>query len=292
MIRRKSIHLTLGGSRIDGFNVGAYPLHHFVPGPGGGEPDCRLPLRIGSAGRDEWVRGCFRRRIGSDILALELVTSGEFTLVRRGRHQSVMPGELFLVHPDGGESAMEAASECAEKRTIIMFGAMLESLCMLLNLNEIDVLRNADPAELAGWFDGAESFCPDGDAVEASVFAYRLLLRLSELAGRAGHSEEILRAQDFLRGSLNRPFRLPELCRATALSPASVYRLFDRELKTTPKEYHARLRIERAAQILASGNHSVKEVAAMLGYSSPQYFATEFKRRRGASPSERALPQI
>ena len=42
---------------------------------------------------------------------------------------------------------------------------------------------------------------------------------------------------------------------------------------------------ERAAEILASGSHSVKEVAAMLGYSSPQYFATEFRKRRGFSPS-------
>ena len=45
------------------------------------------------------------------------------------------------------------------------------------------------------------------------------------------------------------------------------------------------VRTERAAEILASGSHSVKEVAAMLGYSSPQYFATEFRKRRGFSPS-------
>ena len=79
--------------------------------------------------------------------------------------------------------------------------------------------------------------------------------------------------------------RKEHMRRALARSPASVYRRFARELGTTPIEYHAKLRTERAAEILASGSHSVKEVAAMLGYSSPQYFATEFRKRRGFSPS-------
>ena len=180
---------------------------------------------------------------------------------------------------------MEVTSDFAEKRTVIIRGAALEGVTGALNLDEVDLLRPAAPEEFNRWLDRADAFCPNGDPHEASAFTYEFLLYLSKLAGRAGLSVEIQQAQDYLRARLDRPLRLEELCRALALSPASVYRLFARELGTTPIEYHAKLRTERAAEILASGSHSVKEVAAMLGYSSPQYFATEFRKRRGFSPS-------
>ena len=286
MLSRRKMHLTVGTSELDGFDVGKYPLHHFVPGPGcGGELRNRLPVYIRSAGRDEWVKGCFRHRRNSDIFAVEFVVSGEFAFTRHGRRHLIGPGGIFLGHPDGGESCMEVTSDYAEKRTVIIRGAALEGVTGALNLDEVDLLRPAAPEEFNRWLDRADAFCPNGDPHEASAFTYEFLLYLSKLAGRAGLSVEIQQAQDYLRARLDRPLRLEELCRALALSPASVYRLFARELGTTPIEYHAKLRTERAAEILASGSHSVKEVAAMLGYSSPQYFATEFRKRRGFSPS-------
>ena len=270
MLRRRKMHLTVGTSELDGFDVGKYPLHHFVPGPGcGGDLRNRLPVYIRSAGRDEWVKGCFRHRRNSDIFAVEFVVSGEFAFTRHGRRHLIGPGGIFLGHPDGGESCMEVTSDYAEKRTVIIRGAALEGVTGALNLDEVDLLRPAAPEEFNRWLDRADAFCPNGDPHEASAFTYEFLLYLSKLAGRAGLSVEIQQAQDYLRARLDRPLRLEELCRALALSPASVYRLFARELGTTPIEYHAKLRTERAAEILASGSHSVKEVAAMLGLLPP-----------------------
>ena len=61
-------------------------------------------------------------------------------------------------------------------------------------------------------------------------------------------------------------------------------RFFSRHLGTTPGEYIRRKRIETAEELLRSGEYSVKEVAAEMNYSSPQYFAAEFRKLRGCAP--------
>ena len=195
MLRRRKMHLIVGTSELDGFDVGKYPLHHFVPGPGcGGELRNRLPVYIRSAGRDEWVKGCFRHRRNSDIFAVEFVVSGEFAFTRHGRRHLIGPGGIFLGHPDGGESCMEVTSDYAEKRTVIIRGAALEGVTGALNLDEVDLLRPAAPEEFNRWLDRADAFCPNGDPHEASAFTYEFLLYLSKLAGRAGLSVEIQQA--------------------------------------------------------------------------------------------------
>jgi AraC-like DNA-binding protein len=45
-----------------------------------------------------------------------------------------------------------------------------------------------------------------------------------------------------------------------------------------------RRKIERAKQLLQSGHENVTDVAMQLGFSTPAYFATVFKRYTGQSP--------
>ena len=51
------------------------------------------------------------------------------------------------------------------------------------------------------------------------------------------------------------------------------------------KNYYNRLRIEKAVTMLSDGA-AVQEVATALGFSSPNYFSTTFKRITGKSPTE------
>lgn len=54
----------------------------------------------------------------------------------------------------------------------------------------------------------------------------------------------------------------------------------------TPNDYLRDKRLERAAELLKSGNLTVSEVSYQTGFSSPQYFATNFKKKYGLSPSD------
>ncbi|MBQ2750587.1 MAG: helix-turn-helix transcriptional regulator [Clostridia bacterium] len=53
----------------------------------------------------------------------------------------------------------------------------------------------------------------------------------------------------------------------------------------TPSRYVAKLRLERGAELLGSGQYNVTEVAALCGYDNIYYFSRCFKEAYGVPPS-------
>ena len=62
--------------------------------------------------------------------------------------------------------------------------------------------------------------------------------------------------------------------------------LFTAETGVAPTEYIARLRIERAKDLLIRTNMNISEVAESVGYVTRHYFQSIFKRRVGMTPGE------
>ncbi|HPR77230.1 MAG TPA: helix-turn-helix transcriptional regulator, partial [Candidatus Limiplasma sp.] len=54
---------------------------------------------------------------------------------------------------------------------------------------------------------------------------------------------------------------------------------------TTLGTHLTQLRIDKALELMESGNYKVKEVARQVGYRSGNYFSYKFKKRMGYSPS-------
>ncbi len=98
--------------------------------------------------------------------------------------------------------------------------------------------------------------------------------------------ERIRAAQDFLAAHFNRPFSLEETARQAGLSRWRLAHLFREELDETPRGYHERLRLERARDLLVRTTQTVSEIAYGLGFESPFYFSSRFKRAFGASPKK------
>ena len=46
------------------------------------------------------------------------------------------------------------------------------------------------------------------------------------------------------------------------------------------------LRMQKAISLINTGYYSLKEVAAMCGFTDYKYFSVEFKKHTGKSPSE------
>ncbi|MGH2919153.1 MAG: helix-turn-helix transcriptional regulator [Solirubrobacteraceae bacterium] len=55
--------------------------------------------------------------------------------------------------------------------------------------------------------------------------------------------------------------------------------------KTTFREHLTAVRMERAAELLATRGLTVREVAHRVGYRQPAQFAKAFRRRHGLAPS-------
>lgn len=71
---------------------------------------------------------------------------------------------------------------------------------------------------------------------------------------------------------------------AVHLSPRQLARVFG-EHGVSPSRYITDTRMRRAARLLAAGEHTVQEVAAMCGYSSVSHFSRTFTAHSTQSPS-------
>lgn len=96
----------------------------------------------------------------------------------------------------------------------------------------------------------------------------------------------VARALDYLRANLDQPLPLAAIARHAGLSTRNLSRKFRVELGHSPKELVTRLRVERAAELLESGQRSVTEVALAVGYGSLSRFITVFRQHTGQLPSE------
>ncbi len=78
---------------------------------------------------------------------------------------------------------------------------------------------------------------------------------------------------------------LDDIARRVASSRRQLQRAYAEIGDTTFREHLTRVRMERAAELLANGSLTVREVARRVGYRQPAQFAKTFRRHLGHVPS-------
>src|SRR3954471_24122651 len=78
---------------------------------------------------------------------------------------------------------------------------------------------------------------------------------------------------------------LDDIARRVASSRRQLQRAYAEIGHTTFREHLTRVRMERAAELLARRGLTVREVAHRVGYRQPAQFAKAFRRHQGLAPS-------
>ena len=81
---------------------------------------------------------------------------------------------------------------------------------------------------------------------------------------------------------------LPELASQLNLSPSYLSSLFKHKVGRSISEYVRLVRLEKVKDMIAEGRYSIAQISDILGYCSPTYLSTEFKREFQMSPKEYA----
>jgi AraC-like DNA-binding protein len=97
-------------------------------------------------------------------------------------------------------------------------------------------------------------------------------------------SERVEKVIALLREKLAEPPNLEEIGRFVGCSPFHLSRTFSTETGLTIPQYIRQLRLERAAELLRSGNFNVTEAALEVGYSSLSHFSQAFHEAFGCCP--------
>ncbi|MCC6232770.1 MAG: helix-turn-helix transcriptional regulator [Verrucomicrobiales bacterium] len=96
--------------------------------------------------------------------------------------------------------------------------------------------------------------------------------------------ERVERAQALLRENLQDPPGLEELARRVGCSHFYLSRLFSQHVGKTLQQYLREIRLERAAELLRTGQCNVTEAAMAVGYNSLSHFSTSFHEAYGCCP--------
>ena len=78
---------------------------------------------------------------------------------------------------------------------------------------------------------------------------------------------------------------IDDLSSALNISNSTLYRKVKANTGMNVSEYIRVFRLKRAAELLASGQYRINEVADMVGFSSSTYFSTNFQKQFNTSPS-------
>ena len=92
----------------------------------------------------------------------------------------------------------------------------------------------------------------------------------------------LLRIEDGLEDDIT----LASMARDAGYSPFHFHRRFAEQLGETPVKHVERMRLERAAYLVAVTDAPLTEIGLAVGFNSPETFARAFRRRFGRAPSQ------
>ena len=98
-------------------------------------------------------------------------------------------------------------------------------------------------------------------------------------------ARHLLRAKDLADARYADEISVDDMARAAGLSRAHFSREFRRTFGESPHAYLLTRRLERAAALLRTTDHSVVDICFSVGLQSVGSFTTSFTRTYGASPT-------
>ena len=81
-------------------------------------------------------------------------------------------------------------------------------------------------------------------------------------------------------------FTVSDLAREMGMSHSNLHRKIKRNLNKTSSQFIRETRLDRARQLLKTEDHTISEVAYLVGFGSPSYFDKCFHENYGYSPGE------
>ena len=237
------------------------------------------------------------RSQGTSTWLITLTLSGEGHFVSDSGIHSVRQGSLWLVEPGVRQEYGASSPPGAWNFYWAHFYSRAHWLPYLTNIPEQSAghrcLQILDEHLLKRISDGMHR-CHAARQSPGRLREPRALAALEEvlcLAAEAAGSPStsdprILSVLEFINSNLPFATEIERMAEVAGLSVSRFAHLFNQETGTSPREYGERLRMERAAQLLALTAMPVYAVAEAMGFDNPYYFSRRFKAVMGHSPKK------
>ena len=100
------------------------------------------------------------------------------------------------------------------------------------------------------------------------------------------HNKECARIKRYIDANYTEDIALDSLAEMAHLNKYYLIHAFKCENGLSPINYLIKRRIIESKYFLSNTNHSISQIACILGFSSPSYFSQSFKKLEGQSPNK------
>ena len=99
-------------------------------------------------------------------------------------------------------------------------------------------------------------------------------------------NDAIEAAKKYIESNYTDNITLEDVSREVNISSYYLSRIFKEGTGENFIDYLTGLRMDKAKELLATTQYSMKEICAKVGYSDPNYFSKTFKKNVGVTPTE------
>ncbi len=158
-------------------------------------------------------------------------------------------------------------------------------------LNEPIVVSGSDFKELAKMIFLEYTMGGENSEAILSSLMTAMILKILHTKKSAVHEESKADALSrkiisYISANYSRPIQVSDIAEWAHYNPVYINRLFKKSTGHTVHEYLCEYRLNVSAELLATLNVTVIEIAAMCGFCNLHYFSRCFKKRFGLSPTQ------
>lgn len=239
------------------------------------------------------------------IFEAHFIVDGCLSFLAREQVFDVSGGMVFLTKPGEIHSGVDTTLQPAEWYWIHLKFPESKALPGLTR-NETEALERSYQETTLAMFPGSSELrdcfsrllaehrrAMPQQSVIARAQLHELIVRLIRDHDRAlarhdheSFSPEIRRALAWINQNLGEELSIPDLAAESGLSESHFRQRFRKEIGSSPSDYLARRRVNRARELLRGSDFSITEIAFQLGFQSSPYFAAVFRKVTGMTPSE------
>ncbi|WP_164919607.1 helix-turn-helix domain-containing protein [Hansschlegelia zhihuaiae] len=112
---------------------------------------------------------------------------------------------------------------------------------------------------------------------------------LGQRAVMAGHGRlsavKLQMAVDFITGNMGLPLRVADVAQYVSMSQFAFARAFKTSTGLSPHQFLTQARVERAQDLLGTGEQSISHIANSVGFVDQSHLTTQFRRAFGVTPA-------
>ncbi|BBI33025.1 AraC family transcriptional regulator [Cohnella abietis] len=258
------------------------------------DTDSKLPVYLTSIGHWGNQERTKRPEGFPDYQWLQVV-SGTGELIVGGQQYIVKAGQGFFLFPHESHS-YHSLTEPWELYWVSFNGSAMSTLLLhQADVTQSGVYTVTDPDILLTHIRSIYTIASTGRpfvSLECSKLLYSFMLDLvksvwSKTPSTAQSYMKLHPVIQYIEANVNRPITIDEMADCIEVSAQYLCQLFKTTMKMRPMEYVNRERINKSKEwMFRDPTLRMQEIAHLVGFDSPSYFSSVFKKVAGMSPEQ------